>query len=56
VNPEAIAALIELIQTLEPEAQAGIVGLVHMLHKKQLTTQDLLDQAAAWIAANPPTK
>ena len=49
MNPAAIAAMVELFQELEPEVQLGISKLVSLVHKKQLTAQDFLDQATALV-------
>jgi hypothetical protein len=51
MNPEAIAAMIELFQALEPPVQAGIAALITKIHQKQLTSQDYLDQAQTLINA-----
>jgi hypothetical protein len=49
MNPEAIEAAIQAFQLLEPAVQSGIAALIHKAHKKQLSAQDYLDQAAAIV-------
>ena len=56
VSPAEIQAAIAVFNILEPQAQKVITGLIHAFHKKQLTSQDLLDQAAKILAANPPAQ
>jgi len=54
MTPQEIAAAIEAFNLLEPEAQKGIATLIHLVHKKQLTAQDYLDQATAILSNKPP--
>ena len=54
MNPAEITAAIEAFQVLEPQAQAGIVALIHLLHKKPPSAQDFINQAQALLAKVPP--
>jgi hypothetical protein len=52
-----IVALVPLIEDLEPEVQAGVIALIHKLHKKQLSAQDYINLAQTLISseqAAPP--
>jgi hypothetical protein len=50
--PEAGPAL-ELFGLLEPPIQSAVAAMIQKLHKKQMTAQDYLDQAA--LIVNGPT-
>ena len=56
MTPAEIEAAIQAFQLLEPQIQKEVAALIHLVHKRQLTTQDLLDQAAKILAANPPAQ
>ena len=53
MTPEEIMAAIEAFNLLEPEAQKGIVALIHLFHKAPLTAQDYLNQALLALANVP---
>lgn len=53
MNPAEIQAAIEAFQLLEPEVQKGIVGLIHLLHRKPPTAADYIAQAQRLLAAQP---
>jgi hypothetical protein len=56
MNPAEVQAALVAFQALEPEVQRGIVGLIHLFHKKpaDAKAQAYLAKAAALLAAQPP--
>ena len=60
MNPAEIQIAVQLFEILEPQVQSAIAALIHKAHKKQLTAQDYLDQAAVLVnksvATSAPVK
>ena len=53
MNPADIAALVQAFLQLEPLAQRGIAGLIHMLKGNQATAAQNIAQATAIVDAKP---
>jgi hypothetical protein len=49
MNPEEIAAMIEIFQTLAPYVQTGIRDMITKLHHKTMTAEDFLALAATIV-------
>ena len=54
MSPAEIIAAVQAFNLLEPEAQRGIVALIHVLHKKSPEAADYIAQAQKLLAQAPP--
>lgn len=56
MNAAEIQVALEAFNLLEPEIQAGIVALYHLMHKNAPTAADYIAQAQALLAKLPTSK
>jgi hypothetical protein len=49
MTPAEIAAAVQALQLLEPYAQKAVIGLIHLLHKPQMTADDYMQEAQALL-------